>query len=160
MNDKPKTEAVFLLEEILKHTLRSVDMLTEIHQDLITLSQLLPILGPAEPAAANPAAAEPAVAAAPAAAPAAAGYTDFMAEAIIMNYSDAGEPTFKIQGKPFDKFGIRVYPEVLPALGVDIAKLKPGRNEISCMVRALNGEKYPKKVVGPVPTTPAAEIPW
>ncbi len=44
---------------------------------------------------------------------------------------------------------MRVWPEVLPNIGVDMDALKPGTNPFSAMVRAvLNDEGKPKKVIG------------
>jgi hypothetical protein len=45
------------------------------------------------------------------------------------------------------KFGIRVWPELLPTLGVDPAALKPGPNPINLRVRVLMGEHGPRKVI-------------
>ncbi len=47
------------------------------------------------------------------------------------------------------KFGVRIWPEVLPNIGIDPNALKPGTNPFSAMVRAvLNEEGKPKKVIG------------
>jgi len=46
------------------------------------------------------------------------------------------------------KFGVRVWPETLPALGIDPATLKTGPNPLTLRVRALMGEKGPRKVIG------------
>ena len=54
------------------------------------------------------------------------------------------------------KFGVSVWPEVLPFLGVDPANLtcacnagagKPGPNPVNFKVRALMGEYGPRKVI-------------
>lgn len=55
---------------------------------------------------------------------------------------------YKIKGGQYTKFGVRVWPEVLPKLGVDPAALKPGPNPFNKPVLALVGEKGPQKVIG------------
>jgi hypothetical protein len=66
---------------------------------------------------------------------------------LLMSYDDNGQPVYKVKGGQYMKFGIRVWPEVLPALGVDAATLKPGPNPINLRVRVLMGEHGPRKVV-------------
>lgn len=79
-----------------------------------------------------------------------ANCVDFQAESIVVTTGDDGQPCYKIKGFPFVKFGVRVWPEVLPALGIDAAALKPGPNAFSALVRAvLNEEGKPRKVIGP-----------
>ena len=79
------------------------------------------------------------------------------ATSIIMTYDDKGQPSYKILGPPFAKFGVRVWPEVLPALGIDPATLKPGPNPINLAVRVQMQEHtaedgtvklIPQKVTG------------
>jgi hypothetical protein len=85
----------------------------------------------------------------PQAAPAPAGQTvDFVATVLLVGVDDNGLPTYKAKGGPYMKFGVRVWPEVLPALGLDPAGLKPGPNPINLKVRALLGEHGPRKVIG------------
>jgi hypothetical protein len=72
----------------------------------------------------------------------------FDASVLLMSYDDNGQLVYKIKGGQYMKFGVRVWPEVLPALGVDPAKLKPGPNPVSFRVRALMGEHGPRKVIG------------
>jgi hypothetical protein len=69
------------------------------------------------------------------------------ASVLLMSYDDTGQPVYKIKGGQYMKFGIRVWPEVLPALGVDPASLKPGPNPVNLRVRVLMGEHGPRKVV-------------
>ncbi len=69
------------------------------------------------------------------------------ASILLMSYDDNGQPVYKIKGGQYMKFGIRVWPEVLPALGVDPATLKPGPNPINLRVRVLMGEHGPRKVI-------------
>jgi hypothetical protein len=69
------------------------------------------------------------------------------ASILLMSYDDNGQPVYKIKGGQYMKFGIRVWPEVLPALGVDPATLKPGPNPVALRVRVLMGEHGPRKVI-------------
>ncbi len=66
---------------------------------------------------------------------------------LLMSYDDNGQPVYKVKGGQYMKFGVRVWPEVLPALGVDPASLKPGPNPVNLRVRVLMGEHGPRKVV-------------
>jgi hypothetical protein len=85
----------------------------------------------------------------PAAAPAATGQTvEFMATVLLVGIDDNGQPTYKAKGGQYAKFGVRIWPETLPALGVDPAELKPGPNPVNLHVLALMGEKGPRKVIG------------
>ncbi len=75
---------------------------------------------------------------------------DFQAETVVVTLNEEGQPAYKIKGARFVKFGVRVWPEVLPMLGLDPQKLKPGPNPYTGVVRALlNEEGRPKKVIGP-----------
>jgi hypothetical protein len=85
----------------------------------------------------------------PQAVPAPAGQTvDFVATVLLVGVDDNGQPTYKAKGGQYMKFGVRVWPEVLPALGVDPAGLKPGPNPVNLHVVALMGDKGPRKVIG------------
>lgn len=86
-----------------------------------------------------------------ASAPAANGaqYREFRAEQIVVTIDEEGQPAYRVKGHPYVKFGVRVWPEVLPALGLDPAALKPGPNPFAATVRVvMNGDGKPKKVVG------------
>ncbi len=85
---------------------------------------------------------------APATPPAGGETVVFDAVILLMSYDDNGQPVFKVKGGPYMKFGVRVWPEVLPALGVDPSTLKPGPNPVTLRVRALMGEHGPRKVIG------------
>ena len=77
-----------------------------------------------------------------------AGQTvDFQATTLLVGIDDAGQPTYKAKGGQYAKFGVRIWPEVLPSLGIDPAKLKPGPNPINLHLVALFGEKGPRKVI-------------
>jgi hypothetical protein len=78
--------------------------------------------------------------------------TDMIADCIVMTYTDAGEPAYKLTGTPYNKFGVRVWPEVLDTL--PHTDLKPGKNPIPPLkVRVLMatndaGKSTPRKVIG------------
>lgn len=63
-------------------------------------------------------------------------FTEMMIDSIIMTYSDKGEPAYKATGAPYNKFGVRVWPETLPILGIDPATLKPGPNQLDDPIKA------------------------
>ena len=71
----------------------------------------------------------------------------FDATILLMSYDDNGQPVYKVKGGQYMKFGVRVWPEVLSALGIDPAALKPGPNPVTLKVRALMGEHGPRKVI-------------
>ena len=73
---------------------------------------------------------------------------DFMASILLVGIDDNGQPTYKVKGGQYMKFGVRVWPEILPELGIQAASLKPGPNPINLHVLALMGEKGPRKVIG------------
>lgn len=84
-------------------------------------------------------------------------YTTFHADQLIMTYDDKGNPSYKAKGGRFNQYGVRVWSEVLPKLGIDPAALKPGPNPISLEVKVEletkqgdDGEPHTnaKKVVG------------
>jgi hypothetical protein len=72
----------------------------------------------------------------------------FDATILLMSYDDNGQPVYKVKGGQYMKFGVRIWPEVLPSLGVDPAALKPGPNPVNLRVRVLMGEHGPRKVIG------------
>jgi len=74
---------------------------------------------------------------------------EFLATEIIMTYDDAGKPAYKAKGGRYMKYGVRIWEEVLPVL-VDPETLKPGPNPVEIKVRALMGERGPKKIIGKV----------
>lgn len=73
---------------------------------------------------------------------------EFVASSLLVGVDDNGTPTYKIKGSQYMKFGVRVWPETLPELGIDPATLRPGPNPVSLRVCALMGEKGPRKVIG------------
>lgn len=68
--------------------------------------------------------------------PAVGTFAEMMIDSIVMTYDDAGKPAYKAKGAPYQKHGVRVWDEVLPALGIDPATLKPGPNPIAPAIRA------------------------
>lgn len=88
-------------------------------------------------------------------APASGQFTEMVIDSIIMTYTDKGEPAYKATGTPYNKFGVRVWPETLPALGIDPASLKPGPNpQTAIRARVLMNQPeegktaQPRKVTG------------
>jgi hypothetical protein len=72
---------------------------------------------------------------------------EFVASILLVGVDDNGLPTYKAKGGQYMKFGVRIWPEILPELGIDPASLKPGPNPINLKVRALMGEHGPRKVI-------------
>lgn len=87
-------------------------------------------------------------------------YRDFMADAIIVTvHDDDQDRSYRIRGYPFRRFGVRVWPEVLPQLGLDPRELRPGANAVSVKVRAeLDEHGKPKKIVGPAGCVPPESV--
>lgn len=80
------------------------------------------------------------------------GYIDFMASTIVVTTNDEGERRYKIKGDQYSLYGVYVWPEVLPNIGINDADLDLGENEFTAMVRAiLNGNNQPKKITGLTP---------
>jgi len=88
-------------------------------------------------------------------------FSEMMIDKIVLSYNDDGKPTYKGKGAPYHEFGVKIWDEVLPALGIDPATLKPGTNEIEPIrARVLMGETKnqktgavgtgPRKVIGKV----------
>jgi hypothetical protein len=120
------------------------ERLDGIEEDLAALRE-----GLAAAATASPLHPEGVLGSQPQATPAPAGQTvDFMANTLLVGIDDNGQPTYKAKGGQYAKFGVRIWPEVLPPLGIDPAALKPGPNPINLHVLALMGEKGPRKVIG------------
>ena len=56
-------------------------------------------------------------------------FSEMIIDTIVMTYDDNGKPAYKGLGAPFQKFGVRIWDEVLPIFA-DPATLKPGKNAI------------------------------
>ncbi len=74
--------------------------------------------------------------------------TDFIATILLVGVDDNGLPTYKAKGGQYMKFGVRIWPEVLPELSIEPASLKPGPNPVNLHLLALLGDKGPRKVIG------------
>ncbi len=79
----------------------------------------------------------------------------FDASVLLTPYDDNGQPVYKAKGGQYMKFGVRVWPEVLPFLGVDPATLtcacgagagRPGPNLVNLKVCTRMGEHGPRTV--------------
>lgn len=72
----------------------------------------------------------------------------FLATSISVDFID-GKPSYRAKGDQYNKFGIRIWEEIFPLLGIDPATLKPGSNPVNLTLRArLNENGKPKKVTG------------
>ena len=90
-------------------------------------------------------------AAQPATATASGPMESFVMDTILLGYDDAGKPSYKAKGGKFTKFGVRVWPEVLPTLGIDPAHLTPGPNPVTppmVVFVEVTAEGNPRKVIG------------
>ncbi len=84
---------------------------------------------------------------------------EMMINTIIMTTDDNGRPAYKAKGAPYQKHGVRVWDEVLPALGINPETLKPGQNAITPAIRARvqmnppteeGKTAQPRKVIGKI----------
>ena len=83
-------------------------------------------------------------------------FTEMIIDSVIMSYDDKGKQTYKATGTPFSKFGVRIWAEVLPALGIDPLTLNPGTNPINPPIPARvlmqtneeTGKPAPRKITG------------
>ncbi len=85
-------------------------------------------------------------------------YVDFTAESLVVMTTDDGSPAYKVKGGRFSKFGVRVWPETLAALGLEAESLRPGPNAFAKVVRAVMGEKGPQKIIGLAPAQPGQYV--
>ncbi len=94
-----------------------------------------------------------------AAQPAPASTAEMQIDSIIMTTDDNGKPAYKAKGAPYQKHGVRVWDEVLPALGINPETLKPGQNAITPAIRARvqmnppteeGKTAQPRKVIGKI----------
>jgi hypothetical protein len=74
----------------------------------------------------------------------------FDASILLVGIDDNGAPTYKAKGGQYMKFGVRIWPETLPIIGIDPATLKPGPNPINMRLVALMGERGPRKVISKI----------
>ena len=83
-------------------------------------------------------------------------YSEMVIESVIMTTDDKGKPVYKATGAPYSKFGVRIWNEVLPALGINPLSLKPGPNPINPAIPARvlmqtneeTGKPAPRKITG------------
>lgn len=91
-------------------------------------------------------------------APTVGTFSQMMIDTIIVIIDEKGT-SYKAKGAPYQKHGVRVWPEALPLLGIDPAALKPGQNQLPAPIAAhvLMGEtaddqgntrQSPRKVTG------------
>jgi hypothetical protein len=70
-------------------------------------------------------------------------------ESIVVEFSPKGEKSFKIKGKPFTQYGVRVWPEVLEVLGYDLDSLEVGKSyPCNERLRVLMEDGKARKVIG------------
>ncbi len=82
-------------------------------------------------------------------------FKDFTAETMVCTIEENGEKYFKIRGFPYLQYGVRIWPEVLEAMGIHPENIKPGKTDFKTTVRAvLNGKDQPKKIIGLAPDAP------
>ena len=67
--------------------------------------------------------------------PAVGTFGEMVIDTIVMIIDEKGT-SYKAKGTPYQKHGVRVWDEVLPALGIDPASLKPGPNVLPEPIRA------------------------
>lgn len=82
------------------------------------------------------------------------GITDtFLADVITFATDENGKQAYKIRGGKFSKNGVRVWPEVLPLLGIDETTLTAGKNPIDppIMVRVEIAKRPGKSDLGENP---------
>ena len=87
-------------------------------------------------------------------------FSEMLIDNIIMMTDENGKLSYKGKGAPYQKHGVKIWDEVLSALGIDPAALKPGPNPQNPPIRArvLMGETTnretgetgigPRKVIG------------
>jgi hypothetical protein len=67
---------------------------------------------------------------------------------ITMTYDDNGQVVYKAKGGQYQKFGVRIWPEVISKLISDPASFKPGPNPVNLHLLVAMGENGPRKVIG------------
>jgi hypothetical protein len=69
--------------------------------------------------------------------PAPAGKTAaFIADEISFDHIE-GKAVYKLRGPEYRKFGVRVWDETLPALGIQVTELKPGISKLAAPINVL-----------------------
>lgn len=77
-------------------------------------------------------------------------YVDFEIDTITSSTDDNGRPVYKGRGHPYEKYGVRIWPEVFKRLGVNLEELVAGENQIHPIYArcVLNENGNPRKIVG------------
>lgn len=70
------------------------------------------------------------------------------ATVLTVAYDETGKAIYRMKGDQFLRFGVRVWDEVLPLLGIDPSLLQPGPNPINMRVSVKLKDGKPKKVIG------------
>ena len=70
------------------------------------------------------------------------------AECITKGVDDNGKTSYKVRGFPYHIHGVRIWPEVLPRIGVQETDLVNGPNTFTKPVQVLMVNGSPKKVIG------------
>ena len=70
------------------------------------------------------------------------------AECITRGVDDNGKTMYKVRGFPYHIHGVRIWPEVLPRIGVQETDLVNGPNPFTKPVQVLMVNGSPKKVIG------------
>ncbi|MFC2053476.1 hypothetical protein ACFLV7_04140 [Chloroflexota bacterium] len=70
------------------------------------------------------------------------------AESITKGVDDNGKTSYKVRGYPFNTYGVRIWPEALPRIGVKEVDLENGPNNFTKPVQVLMVQGKPKKVIG------------
>jgi hypothetical protein len=142
----PKSEALDLLHTIAEQIHYLVDLVNALADQVTSVTRALDAIAATASQPASHTQSQPN-----------GDYSIFQATELVMSYDDKGNQTYKIKGGPYMTYGVRVWPEVLPALGIDLATLKPGPNPFTQQVRALMGETGPRKIVGLANPQPAPD---
>jgi len=73
----------------------------------------------------------------------------FHATKLKIEFNPKGEKVGKMMGGKFEKFGVIAWPEVLTALGFNLAEMQAGEYKVDMVVAyAVNPEGKPQKITG------------
>ena len=77
------------------------------------------------------------------------GDCTFIATTLTIEFNPKGEKSGKLKGGRFEKFGVRLWPEVAKVLGFDLEQYEAGEYKIEPIsVRYVEHEGKPSKVIG------------
>jgi hypothetical protein len=143
-NYTPATLATHkLLNQLIDGITEQANIIQHLAQEVAQLREELGDALAAQPAPAPAAVAQPVVAQG---IKPTGNYEQFPATSIEYGIMD-GKPVYKIRGGRWEKFGVRIWPEAMQAMGIVADQLKPGNNPLTGNVVALIGDKGPQKVV-------------